>query len=256
MKNKNHVLNNVWNNYPEAMSNAQHINLPTVERLINEMFSVGELYYYSLNFSDSSLASCHKNILDIHGFKDYPQHLNEILELIHPDDISFVIAAETASMEKVKEIGFSHHVNLKSSYCFRMKTAGGSYQLFHHQSLHIKQDEEGRLIQTVNIHTNIHHITTENSYVVTVMGIGGQSDFHQIDLKPQVNKIKLSPKGISKREIEVLRLVAQGYSSTEISEFLFLSSFTVRTHRKNILKKTGTKNASELVRNCIEWGYL
>lgn len=137
-----------------------------------------------------------------------------------------------------------------------MKTANGDYQLFHHQSLRIKNDAEGRIIQTVNIHTNIHHITPANNYVVTLMGIGHLSDFHQIDLKPEPKKMIRSPKGLSKRELEVLRLVAQGYSSKEIAELLFLSSYTIRTHRKNIMSKTTAKNGSELIRKCMEWGYI
>ncbi|MDX1447395.1 response regulator transcription factor [Lishizhenia sp.] len=55
------------------------------------------------------------------------------------------------------------------------------------------------------------------------------------------------PVQLSKREIEVLQLVVNGYSSKQIAEKLFLSHHTVNTHRKNILKKVGVKNISELV---------
>ena len=52
---------------------------------------------------------------------------------------------------------------------------------------------------------------------------------------------------LSKREIEVVKCVAEGLTSTEIAERLFISEHTVNTHRKNILKKLGLKNSSELV---------
>jgi DNA-binding CsgD family transcriptional regulator len=53
---------------------------------------------------------------------------------------------------------------------------------------------------------------------------------------------------LTAREIEVLGFVAKGYTSTEISEKLFLSDHTIKTHRKNIGYKLGIKNNSEWVR--------
>ena len=47
---------------------------------------------------------------------------------------------------------------------------------------------------------------------------------------------------LTKREIDVLRLVALGKSAPEISEALFISPTTVETHRKNIRNKLGIKN--------------
>lgn len=55
------------------------------------------------------------------------------------------------------------------------------------------------------------------------------------------------PVQLSKREIEVLQLVVSGMSSKQIAEELFLSYHTINTHRKNIIKKVGVKNVSELV---------
>lgn len=53
---------------------------------------------------------------------------------------------------------------------------------------------------------------------------------------------------LGKREREVLALVARGYTSKELSELLFLSEHTVRTHRKNILAKLEITSNAELVR--------
>ena len=53
------------------------------------------------------------------------------------------------------------------------------------------------------------------------------------------------PSGLSRREVEVLRLVAGGKSNREIAERLFLSPNTVANHVRNILSKTGTANRTE-----------
>lgn len=257
MKTEKHALNVVWDDFPESVGKeVATVNIPFFERIIAELFSVGEFYYYVLNIADSSISNAHENVLKLHGLQTYPQHLHEVIALIHPDDIPFVIEAERMAVKKLKEIGLEHALNFKESYCFRMKTGDGDYQLFHHQSLRIKQDEEGRIIQTINIHTNIQHITAVNSHTLLISGISPHKDFYQINLKPELKIPVTSPTNLTKRELEILKLVAQGLSSIEISNLLFLSSYTVRTHRKNILRKTETKNGSELVKKCIEWGLI
>ena len=46
----------------------------------------------------------------------------------------------------------------------------------------------------------------------------------------------------TKREIEIIENVAEGYCSKEIAEYLFISVRTVETHRKNIIQKLGFNN--------------
>lgn len=53
--------------------------------------------------------------------------------------------------------------------------------------------------------------------------------------------------GLSNREQEVLQLLCDGLSTTEISDKLFISSRTVEGHRLRILEKTGTKNTAAAV---------
>ena len=52
---------------------------------------------------------------------------------------------------------------------------------------------------------------------------------------------------LSKREQEVLKMIAEGKKSAEIAKLLFISINTVDTHRKNILAKCEVKNTAELV---------
>ncbi|MFM7850423.1 MAG: response regulator transcription factor, partial [Flammeovirgaceae bacterium] len=49
------------------------------------------------------------------------------------------------------------------------------------------------------------------------------------------------------RETELIPLFAQGKTATEIADLLFLSHFTVETHRKNIFRKLQINNVVDLV---------
>jgi DNA-binding NarL/FixJ family response regulator len=57
---------------------------------------------------------------------------------------------------------------------------------------------------------------------------------------------------LTKREMDIIRLLVNGKNSQQIAEELFLSVFTVNTHRKNILHKLNLKNAAGIVKFAIE----
>ncbi len=58
--------------------------------------------------------------------------------------------------------------------------------------------------------------------------------------------------GLTKRETEILQKIADGKTSQEIAEILFISPRTVDTHRANLIQKLGVKNSAGLVRYAIE----
>lgn len=68
----------------------------------------------------------------------------------------------------------------------------------------------------------------------------------------EVTKTKSRLGNLSKREIEILKLVVDDFNTKEISEKLFISTRTVETHRKHILAKLGVKNSLGLIRLFVE----
>ncbi len=61
---------------------------------------------------------------------------------------------------------------------------------------------------------------------------------------------------ITRREKEVLLLIAEGLTNTEIAERLFISIPTVNTHRKSILEKLQVKNTATLIGKAIKMGLI
>lgn len=252
---KNHLLSETWGNYPERFSFYETIvQEPSFSNFINNALSIGPQYYYTFNFCDNEIRTISDNVIKIHGLQTPPKVLHDNIDLIHPDDLDFVVKAESTTLEIINDVGFEHHLQLKSSYCFRMKVAPEDYHLFHHQAIHLKNDDYGQLAISLNIHTDIAHITSENSYIVLMQGIGSRNDYIQVDLSNTMNIIK-TPKFTS-REKEILKLICNSNSSQEIAERLFISAETVRVHRKNILRKSNATKSSQLIKNCLEWGLI
>jgi DNA-binding NarL/FixJ family response regulator len=57
---------------------------------------------------------------------------------------------------------------------------------------------------------------------------------------------------LTNREKEILQLIAEGFTNPQIAEKIFLSPFTVDTHRKNLLAKLNVKNTASLIRLAVE----
>ncbi len=72
----------------------------------------------------------------------------------------------------------------------------------------------------------------------------------------ELNEPELQRLGISKREYEVLGLIAQGLSNQEIAEKLFVSLNTVKTHSSNLFMKLEARRRTEAIRRAKELSLL
>lgn len=63
-------------------------------------------------------------------------------------------------------------------------------------------------------------------------------------------------KAFSSREIDVLQLIAEGLTNTEMSERLFISKRTIEGHRQNLIEKTGSRNTASLIKFAVLNGIL
>lgn len=61
---------------------------------------------------------------------------------------------------------------------------------------------------------------------------------------------------ITKRESEIMKLIADGLTNQEIADRLFISTFTVDSHRKNLLLKFNAKNTATLVKIVVSKGMV
>ena len=61
---------------------------------------------------------------------------------------------------------------------------------------------------------------------------------------------------LTKRELQILHLIAEGLTNADIAEKLFTSKRTIETHRQNLLEKTKTKNTATLIKYALQNGLI
>ena len=69
-------------------------------------------------------------------------------------------------------------------------------------------------------------------------------------------QLSTSPLTFNEREIEVLELISEGLTNSEMGEKLFLSKRTVEGHRRALIEKTRTRNSAALVKYAVRHGLI
>jgi DNA-binding NarL/FixJ family response regulator len=109
----------------------------------------------------------------------------------------------------------------------------------------LKNCEQEEIIEAI-------HATAENEnffcgqIIEQILQENPESDLASSEIMSRVYA-SCEPLRISNREVEIIRLIAQGYTTKEIADQLFLSTHTIVTHRKNIMRKLGINNTASLV---------
>ncbi|PCH97996.1 MAG: DNA-binding response regulator [Bacteroidetes bacterium] len=98
----------------------------------------------------------------------------------------------------------------------------------------------------------ISNVAQGKKYYSSEVSVKLMGSYHDdiVKRKPRSNK---NYKGIlSKRELEVLNLIADEYTNDEIAKKLYISKRTVDSHRQNMLNKTQAKNTAGLLRYAVK----
>ena len=98
-------------------------------------------------------------------------------------------------------------------------------------------------------------VSAGRSFLCSAIGLALLNRFHLGKTPADSAAARLSL-GLSKREMEVLGLVAEGLTNAEIAERLFTSKRTIETHRQNIMEKTRTRNTASLIKLAACQGLL
>jgi len=92
-------------------------------------------------------------------------------------------------------------------------------------------------------------------YLSTTIGLDLLRKLHHSGGEAPTEQSRLNS-GLSKRELEVLRLIAEGLTNAEIADRLFTSKRTIETHRQNIIEKTQAKNTAALIKFAVSNGLV
>ena len=238
-------------------SNYVEVNNPLQPGLVNDIiasiFNPGKHYYFILNFYDLQFKYVHPAVEEIVGCKPEDFNFDLLFEKMHPDDAVQIPRKESAATEFFYKMIPTEKIPFyKASYTFRLKDGQGGWKNILHQSIALQVDGNGRIHFVLCVHTDITYLSLMPDDRISFIGIHGDPSFYALSTDPKTFMQPRPDIVLSAREKEIVQLLADGLSSKQIAAKLFLSSHTVDTHRRNLLKKTGSKNTLELAVICLK----
>ena len=174
----------------------------------------------------------------------HPSEVGVLIDRIYPD-----IANCMAKISKKTDIKRTF-----TQFNYRFKTKGGNYiNLLEHLYV-LETDQEGKPALFLG---NI--ITLENTKVLPLrltMKIMSENDLMKTIFSTIYNSKETVFANVTPREMDIMRNLALGKTSKQIGKELFISSHTVDTHRRSLLKKLNCNSVVELTRLAFQNGLL
>jgi DNA-binding CsgD family transcriptional regulator len=161
------------------------------------------------------------------------------------------------AMDFLKMHPCSDHPDFSFSFNYRICTSQEKKRTILQRTTYITSPENNSPLFAIVFLTDISQYKEDSRIIHTVEKI--HRDGNSFTIQPLLKTIyypDMETNVLSKREIEILRLIYQGMSSKKIADLLYLSINTINNHRKNMLEKTQTKNTSELLGFALKHDYL
>ena len=117
----------------------------------------------------------------------------------------------------------------------------------------LKKGAQGYLLKNLQSEAWREHL---RAFALDEVPMSKEIAFQILKEFPQSKAIAKEKTPLSSRELEVLQLVAKGLSNREISETLFISEHTVKSHLKNILSKLHLDNRVQLTSYAFQQGLI
>tara|TARA_R110002126_G_scaffold9840_1_gene44212 strand:+ start:18032 stop:18808 length:777 start_codon:yes stop_codon:yes gene_type:complete len=225
--------------------------------LLANIYSPGPSFQYVIDLNTKSFDYVSDSVGDIFGFSSESFSLEDYVNLVLQDSFDYVYNCEKiAAYFLFKFIQGSEIPYYKVSYQISMLDRFRRPTLFLRQSIALSCDENYKISKVFTNQSRIDHITKVNNGKISFIDVRGIKSYYDISNISDLTKPVQFKKTHSQREIQIIKLIAEGYSSKEIAKLLFISYNTVRTHRNNILRNSDCSSMAEVISNCIKQGQL
>ncbi|PKD21677.1 hypothetical protein APR41_01440 [Salegentibacter salinarum] len=152
-------------------------------------------------------------------------------------------------------------LNYKNIFSYRMEDASGQVRTMLYQAFPLSVLENGTPENVLCIQTDVSHLKVTSTNAVSFIHMNGGKSYFNVDIsKGEFDAGENAATDFSellteKEKLIVIRL-SRGLNAEQIAKELNLSPHTIKTHRRNVLQKSGCRNTTELVAKCLTTGII
>jgi DNA-binding CsgD family transcriptional regulator len=234
----------LWQNQPygQVQINYEHYiqENPTLEIILNNSPCVT----WILDMRTLHFAYLSKNIREIFGYDNRAfaeiglAYFNQI---VHPEDLCPTWHMVKEIWECLMALPTYQRKQHKLNFSYRIVKPDKTILNILEQNSVLQLDDRGNITHIMGVCSDISQLDKTAEKITEVVPATEKPVF----FNGSANTVL--PGILSKRELQIVKLIAAGYKSRDIAEKLFISFHTVNTHRQKIIEKTNTKNTGELI---------
>jgi DNA-binding CsgD family transcriptional regulator len=240
---------NAQNSKPLNIINYEAFFQKQIEDAAN--FAVGPYFWFIGNNHDMKIVAASKNIATLTPFSQdtwVNATAQVLVEILHADDCFYVLSALNLAVAKIEALPLERQSHVRVNIYARMLNAQNQYRwvLIQMPGLYINSMHSNTC--GLMMITDLSHLSfTEKPVLMTLTDkVNHKNIYYGIDTNSK-RLVNVTLPHITKREQEIVKLMATGLNSPEIADKLCLSYHTVENHKRNMRRKTNSKTAAELI---------
>lgn len=217
---------------------------------LEEKMAVNRQFFYVADLIQLRVFFVSNGYFDFFGQIPAGSYPSAVFEASHPDNKQRHSVARTKLIKLAQDMFNNQWERMFLTTNLTIKNQQGNYIHLMFQGYLVYSEIPYRSVFIVMVLTDITEISKIKHGYHFYAG-PDESFFRFPD-----NQLLMTGNVFTKREYEIINCISDGLDSQQIAEKLFLSIHTVKTHRKNILNKTGKRTTHELVIELRERGVI
>jgi len=175
---------------------------------------------------------------------------------MHPEDLPVVLDTVTRTLRFLYGLPSGERKDYKLGFDFRIRRPDDRLIRLLQQVVVLELDARGNIWLVLAVNDLVPGASLEAPAGRCLRNLRSGKEYLFAPEEDSAAAGRLPNPGLTKREIEVLGLVAVGMASRQIADRLYISAATVNNHRQRILEKMRARNSSEAVRYASQLGIL
>lgn len=227
-------------------------------------FALGKSYWYIVNLHNFQVEFISDSVEHFVNKKAVDINLEDLLKTVVPEEIESIrLRSRVISNFYTSFLEKEIVLDYKIIFTYRLKDSGGNIRTMLYQAFPLTVLENGAPEHVICIHTDVSHLKMSSTTAVSFINMNGGKSYFNVN----TSKGFFDPEAcddadsqfsddLTEREKEIVLRLSRGLNAEQIAKELNLSPHTIKTHRRNVLKKSGCTNTTELVAKCLTSGII
>ncbi|QMU30750.1 LuxR C-terminal-related transcriptional regulator [Adhaeribacter radiodurans] len=223
--------------------------------ILQKFLNMGACLTWILDVRTMHYTFISSNVKQVLGYEAH-YFLNKgapfISQIMHPGDLPKTLKLVKLIWDFLLALPVTQRQKYRFSGDYRVVKPDGTIVRILEQNSILQLDRKGNITHLLGTGSDITHWKKTDDVVASVVCTEDDTSFFCSSEEDYFRPQAL----LSKREREIVKLIAEGYNSKYIADKLFISFHTVNTHRQNIIGKTHTKNTTGLIQFAVCHGLI